>query len=716
MSNSRIFAKINNYQSLKNFQFFSIPTIFGEMKHRKCIIVIFNALIVLLMLSCESGKQVEKSGKDQLALEFKKIDSLYLSLDTAEAAKLVNSLKNEIKDSDIESLTSYYYYKALPFFNEMEVANKYADSALQLFAKLKVQLLYPNSYTKAVLLKTDVLIRYKQYEDALNYYFKIKPVLGQDTTSINYIKYLTKICDLYFKQRKYKESAQYNLQALALISKSKNLSEPNKFHFTQSCLNNGGFSFEMALMLDSAESLYLKGLEYLASDQVQKYIGKDQINTSKIVFLDNLGGLMAKKGKLPASEKLLEEAVAMNDGVQDPIKKTTYLKLAETYGRLGKLIAADSVLNVAERIINAETTDNYDLKLRLEKARSELAFLKQDNIAAYAHLKNYLALADSVDNVTLGFSQLDLELRFENMQDKQDLQTLEKTNDNKTAYLIAIGLFLLMLTPIILLVLKNTRQAKRAEKATVRHNLELEKTMKHLELRNKDYAKMMKVMAHDLKNPIGGMVGIANLLLEENRFLQEDKEMLQLIESSGENSIEMINQLLNSGLAIENEVLTKEKTNLQHLLRQCTELLQYKADEKKQKIVFISGGPVDILISKEKIWRVFNNLIVNAIKFSPLDSTITVKLERLDYSVKVSVIDQGIGVPKEDRDKIFEMFTSAKRPGTAGEQPFGIGLSISKQIIESHDGKIWLEENPLGGTIFFVEIPFGKKTKSKKSA
>ncbi|MNQ87102.1 Sensor protein kinase WalK [compost metagenome] len=74
-------------------------------------------------------------------------------------------------------------------------------------------------------------------------------------------------------------------------------------------------------------------------------------------------------------------------------------------------------------------------------------------------------------------------------------------------------------------------------------------------------------------------------------------------------------------------------------------------------------------------------------------------------AVGVKIVDQGIGIPDVDKQKIFEMFTDAKRAGTAGEQPFGIGLSISKQIIESHNGKIWLQDNPDGGTIFFVELP-----------
>ncbi|RZK11354.1 MAG: HAMP domain-containing histidine kinase, partial [Flavobacterium sp.] len=217
-------------------------------------------------------------------------------------------------------------------------------------------------------------------------------------------------------------------------------------------------------------------------------------------------------------------------------------------------------------------------------------------------------------------------------------------------------LFGLMLLVIVWLVVKNAKQAKIAEKESLDYSKQLEKTMFSLENRNKDYAKMMKIMAHDLKNPIGGMVGIANLLLnEESRFTDEDKEMLQLIESSGSNSIEMINQLLNSGLAIENEILKKESIDLQQLLRQCTDLLQYKADEKKQKIVFISNGPIVIPISREKIWRVFNNLIVNAIKFSAVKTEILVVLDRKPNAVGVKIIDQGIGVPDNDKQKIFEI-------------------------------------------------------------
>jgi signal transduction histidine kinase len=80
-------------------------------------------------------------------------------------------------------------------------------------------------------------------------------------------------------------------------------------------------------------------------------------------------------------------------------------------------------------------------------------------------------------------------------------------------------------------------------------------------------------------------------------------------------------------------------------------------------------------------------------------------MEHNAHSVLIAVKDHGIGIPAEMKDKIFDMFTEAKRTGTAGEQAFGLGLAISKQIVEAHGGKIWFESKPGQGTTFYVELP-----------
>lgn len=661
-------------------------------------------LIALSIFSCTSEKKPDLVAEKGLSPDFKRIDSVYLTSNLTETNRLLDSLKPEIDTKDIDELTNFYYYKGLTSYKDTLSMNKYADSALALFENPERQLQYPMAFTKALMIKSDVYVFFKKYDKALENYFKIKSTLNKTDDPLVYANYITRIAHLYYVQNLFKQAAHYHLEAFNVLESVNGLDPRSVFYIKQGALNNAGFSYEKAGMLDSAAFLYQKGLSFIQQQLKQNTVTVNQHNQSKIVLLDNLGGLMAKQGNLKLAEQYLQESISLDSDAKEKIKITAFMKLADVYRRLNKLGKADSLLTIAKNVIQENPFDPYLLMPRWNKAKSELYLSKGNYKEAYRLLNRYSVAMDSI-NVENELSRVDLNVRFQNKQTEQDLKLLTKTNENITFYLLCAAVFILMLICIVFLVIKNAKQARKTEKATIKHSEELEKAMVRLENRNKDYAKMMKVMAHDLKNPLGGMVGISNLLLEEKRFLEDDREMLQLISNSGNNAIEMINQLLNSNLAIENEVLTKENIDLQHLLRQCTELLQYKADEKQQKLFFISGGPVFLQLSREKIWRVFNNLIVNAIKFSPANTVIKIFLERLENGVRIAIIDQGMGIPDTDKQRIFEMFTTAKRPGTAGEQPFGIGLSISKQIIESHHGKIWLEDNPTGGTIFYVELP-----------
>lgn len=661
-------------------------------------------LIALSIFSCTSEKKPDLVAEKGLSPDFKRIDSVYLTSNLTETIRLLDSLKPEIDTKDIDELTNFYYYKGLTSYKDTLSMNKYADSALALFENPERQLQYPMAFTKALMIKSDVYVFFKKYDKALENYFKIKSTLNKTDDPLVYANYITRIAHLYYVQNLFKQAAHYHLEAFNVLESVSGLDPRSVFYIKQGALNNAGFSYEKAGMLDSAAFLYQKGLSFIQQQLKQNTVTVNQHNQSKIVLLDNLGGLMAKQGNLKLAEQYLQESISLDSDAKEKIKITAFMKLADVYRRLNKLGKADSLLTIAKNVIQENPFDPYLLMPRWNKAKSELYLSKGNYKEAYRLLNRYSVAMDSI-NVENELSRVDLNVRFQNKQTEQDLKLLTKTNENITFYLLCAAVFILMLICIVFLVIKNAKQARKTEKATIKHSEELEKAMVRLENRNKDYAKMMKVMAHDLKNPLGGMVGISNLLLEEKRFLEDDREMLQLISNSGNNAIEMINQLLNSNLAIENEVLTKENIDLQHLLRQCTELLQYKADEKQQKLFFISGGPVFLQLSREKIWRVFNNLIVNAIKFSPANTVIKIFLERLENGVRIAIIDQGMGIPDTDKQRIFEMFTTAKRPGTAGEQPFGIGLSISKQIIESHHGKIWLEDNPTGGTIFYVELP-----------
>jgi len=111
------------------------------------------------------------------------------------------------------------------------------------------------------------------------------------------------------------------------------------------------------------------------------------------------------------------------------------------------------------------------------------------------------------------------------------------------------------------------------------------------------------------------------------------------------------------------------------------------------------------LINREKIWRVISNLISNAIKFSPKGAVIYVIVNQKHQGVEICVKDYGIGIPDKLQQQVFNMFTEAKRPGTDGEKSFGLGLSICRQIVEKHSGRIWLKSESNNGSSFYVYLP-----------
>jgi signal transduction histidine kinase len=141
------------------------------------------------------------------------------------------------------------------------------------------------------------------------------------------------------------------------------------------------------------------------------------------------------------------------------------------------------------------------------------------------------------------------------------------------------------------------------------------------------------------------------------------------------------------------------------LLQYCVDLLKFKAESKKQDI-HLQADEITLEIDREKIWRVLSNLISNAIKFSPENSIIEVEMFEKQGNVRISVTDYGSDIPDDAKDKIFDMFSGIKiRTENRDEHSFAIGLSLSKQIVEALDGKIWVKSREGQGTVFYVEFP-----------
>ncbi|MDR3680297.1 MAG: tetratricopeptide repeat-containing sensor histidine kinase [Flavipsychrobacter sp.] len=335
---------------------------------------------------------------------------------------------------------------------------------------------------------------------------------------------------------------------------------------------------------------------------------------------------------------------------------------------------------------------------------------------AYEYGKKLITLKDSVEikNSMRMISQLELKYRTAEkdakliqsqlMITKNQLTITKQENQikGKNIWILGISAGAFILIIFFISLYKNNQNNRKINRVITEQNTQLKNALVALEQSQEENTKMMKIVAHDLRSPVGAMYSLATLMLEAQERSDEDKEMLDLIKTAGESSIELISQLLQVNTRMEE--LVKEPVDLLKLLHYCVDLLRFKADEKGQRID-LQAIPLIVSANREKLWRVVSNLIANAIKFSPNNSTISVQLIEKPENVVISVKDHGIGIPEKMRDKIFDMFTEAKRSGTSGEQSFGLGLAISKQIVEAHGGRIWFESKTGDGTTFYVELP-----------
>lgn len=325
---------------------------------------------------------------------------------------------------------------------------------------------------------------------------------------------------------------------------------------------------------------------------------------------------------------------------------------------------------------------------------------KKDNATAFYYSRELLELNDAQERIdnNSGIDYIEYALK------DQQLDSAYVQSTYQQLFLI-LAVLVCMLTIITLLVLwRNWKKLNRTAEALRLQFQQSELTMEALDVMNKDYARVIKIVAHDLRNPIGGVSAIAGIVQADKNLSPQSKELMNLLQESSKNCMELINELMDTDFD-QHKNVKKESIYIDELLEQCVHLLSFRAKDKNQQLVLSTNLHVVIQGDKEKLWRVINNLIINSIKFSPEGSEIHIDTKLLQNKIQIIVKDTGMGIPTIIQNKIFDPFTTAKRKGTQGEQPYGLGLYISKQIVEAHKGKIWFKSEIDMGTEFFIELP-----------
>lgn len=236
-------------------------------------------------------------------------------------------------------------------------------------------------------------------------------------------------------------------------------------------------------------------------------------------------------------------------------------------------------------------------------------------------------------------------------------------------------------------------------------SLELSGRIAEAERATRTRDEVLAMVAHDLRNPLNLVYTSADLLLDAGTGLEpKQREQLQVIHRAAERMNRLIQDLLEVSSAEAGQIaIEPHSQSPEHLVREACSLSQHVAEEKSIELVCEADADLPaVQADHDRILQVFNNLIGNALKFTPEGGRVVVHAEPAPAAVRFSITDTGPGIPEADLPHIFDRFWQAERSHQGGA---GLGLAIARGIIAAHGGEIRVESTVGRGSTFTFTLP-----------
>lgn len=220
--------------------------------------------------------------------------------------------------------------------------------------------------------------------------------------------------------------------------------------------------------------------------------------------------------------------------------------------------------------------------------------------------------------------------------------------------------------------------------------------------------KFFKIIAHDLRSPIAQMIQFSILIEQNYHSISEDKmrRFIKALKNNSLNSSKLLDNLLTWSLSQTGGIVfNPTQFTMSEIIDETLYLLKSQAETKDITIVTRDLNPEPIVADKNMLTTILRNLVCNAIKFTPNKGAIEIKTTIRNQELQVSVKDSGVGIAPEKIKTIFNIDPDETSRGTNNEKGTGIGLTLCKDFVDRHKGKIWLESVVNKGSTFYFTIP-----------
>ena len=237
---------------------------------------------------------------------------------------------------------------------------------------------------------------------------------------------------------------------------------------------------------------------------------------------------------------------------------------------------------------------------------------------------------------------------------------------------------------------------------------ELLKSKKQLSDWERQKNELLSVCAHDLKSPTSSIVSFLEILRDSRQLpAGEIANIHERMDRAARHMWALINDLLDSTHLESGKIsLQKEAILLSQLCKEVLDHFKGKADMKDIEISLkVATGELKVSIDHQKALQIINNLLSNALKFTPRGGKIFMRVASNNHRSILEIEDTGQGIPADELDLIFKKFQQTSTKSTEGEKGSGLGLSIVQQLVELHEGKIGVQSVLGQGTIFHIDFP-----------
>jgi signal transduction histidine kinase len=389
-----------------------------------------------------------------------------------------------------------------------------------------------------------------------------------------------------------------------------------------------------------------------------------------------------------------------------------------------------------ECVDSASVLETNDILLDSYLALSRLEYDQGNFKNAYDYRLKYSALNDSLNAMEKEHQYAELQTRYETIQKENEINLLrsEKTTREiemgKNRMMLNVGLVFVTIMIVFLYVLivlynqkrqanlllteKNKQieskniQLSQLNQKMIEVNEQLVTSQNKLTDANNAKDKFFSILGHDLRNPFHSIMGQSYLLSRSYKKLSADERVQYANDIY--NSCSQVNRLLDNLLEwIKTQRDTVEfsprEINFRDLVIDSLSILKNNYEEKKLRVENHITTDIWMKADYQMLETTFRNLVNNSIKFTPNGGLVVIKAELENGNIFVSVTDSGVGIAKDDMEKLFKIDSNFKTRGTNNERGTGLGLVICKEFIDYHGGQIWVESKEGVGSVFQFSIP-----------